>query len=196
MAPVARNSTRRGVGYVGTPTAGPSRRLCPSSSWHGVTYYMVSEPPVTFAFQTGKGDLGILQVIRFTEEPAGMRLRYKLVQRPAAAMPDETAPPTVTVAHPIVCEITDYEDYAGLIEPVQTAQKFAPRSRARCGGPCPRWRGGQAERSAHGTRSHAVRRRTGEKDLGGQSGGGPTGRCERETECREEGQRLWRLLGE
>ena len=38
---------------------------------------------MTFAFQTRKGDLGILQVIRFTEEPRGMRIRYKLV-RPSA----------------------------------------------------------------------------------------------------------------
>ena len=52
----------------------------------GTTYYDLQwTPPVTFAFQTRKGELGILQVIRYTEEPRGMRIRYKLVQTPAAA---------------------------------------------------------------------------------------------------------------
>ncbi|MCE5268688.1 MAG: TIGR03067 domain-containing protein, partial [Planctomycetaceae bacterium] len=52
----------------------------------GTTYYdILSAPPVTFAFQTRKGDLGILQVLRYTEEPRGMRIRYKLAQPPAVS---------------------------------------------------------------------------------------------------------------
>ena len=55
----------------------------------GTTYYELMEGalPATFAFQTRKGDLGILQVIRFTEEPRGMRIRYKLVQAPSLLPP-------------------------------------------------------------------------------------------------------------
>jgi uncharacterized protein (TIGR03067 family) len=54
----------------------------------GITAYLLPSmvygyPPWTFAFQTRQGDLGILQVIRFTEEPKGMRIRYKLAKPPS-----------------------------------------------------------------------------------------------------------------
>ena len=39
------------------------------SERHGLIYYVPYEAPTAFAFQTRKGDLGILQVIRFTAEP-------------------------------------------------------------------------------------------------------------------------------
>ena len=52
----------------------------------GPVYFQFRNEPETFAFQTRKGELGILQVIRVTEEPRGMRIRYKLAQPPAAAL--------------------------------------------------------------------------------------------------------------
>ena len=62
------------------------------SERRGITSYTIfGVLPVTFAFQTRKGDLGILQVIRFTEEPRGIRIRYKLVQPPVLA-PAPAAP--------------------------------------------------------------------------------------------------------
>jgi RND family efflux transporter MFP subunit len=72
-----------------TPEYAPHPRDSGSSVWlcerHGVTYYIPSGLQlVTFALQTRKGDLGILQVLRFTQEPLGLRIRYKLAQPPAA----------------------------------------------------------------------------------------------------------------
>ena len=67
----------------------PDGKLVPAASvnlHNGVTYYVPYAPegsnpyPRTFAFQTRKGDLGLLQVMRYTTEPYGMRIRYKLVQ--------------------------------------------------------------------------------------------------------------------
>jgi HlyD family secretion protein len=45
-----------------------------------VAYELTDTPPLTFAFQTRKGDLGLLQIVRYTEDPRGMRIRYKLVR--------------------------------------------------------------------------------------------------------------------
>ena len=53
----------------------------------GIVHYELWGVPVTFAFQTRKGELGLLQVIRFTENPYGVRIRYKLVQPSASAAP-------------------------------------------------------------------------------------------------------------
>lgn len=39
-----------------------------------------NELPKTFIFKTAKGSMGILQVIGFTENPRGVKIRYKLVQ--------------------------------------------------------------------------------------------------------------------
>ena len=48
---------------------------------HGVTVFELRKLPATFAFQTRKGQLGLLQVLRYTEEPRGLRIRYKLRSR-------------------------------------------------------------------------------------------------------------------
>ena len=37
-------------------------------------------PPLTFAFRTAKGTRGLLQITGFTDNPRGVKLRYKLVQ--------------------------------------------------------------------------------------------------------------------
>ncbi len=70
---------------------GPFDRTAIVSERRGITYYEIPAGseflPATFAFQTRKGELGILQVIRFTEDPRGMRIRYKLVQSPPATSP-------------------------------------------------------------------------------------------------------------
>ncbi len=39
-----------------------------------------TQPPMTFAFKTSSGGVGILQITGFTDDPRGVRLRYKLVQ--------------------------------------------------------------------------------------------------------------------
>jgi RND family efflux transporter MFP subunit len=59
----------------------------------GIVFWTLQQhPPLTFAFQTRMGTLGLLQVIRYTEEPHGVRIRYKLVQPPAS---DATGAPAV-----------------------------------------------------------------------------------------------------
>ena len=40
--------------------------------------------PLTLAFQTGSGTIGLLQIIGFTEHPRGVKIRYKLVQNPSS----------------------------------------------------------------------------------------------------------------
>ncbi len=65
---------------------GPFAPIAMVHERRGETYYALMAAPATFAFQTRKGNLGILQVIRFTEDPRGMRIRYKLMQ-PAAPAP-------------------------------------------------------------------------------------------------------------
>ena len=100
------------------------------SERRGITYYTISCPlPATFAFETRKGGLGLLQVIRYTEEPLGLRLRYKLVQSPlAGSVPaakgaaELPAVPDVSVSRPIIREISDYEDFTGRIQPDETAE--------------------------------------------------------------------------
>jgi hypothetical protein len=39
------------------------------------------ELPVTFAFKTRQGGMGLLQITGFTENPRGVKIRYKLVQQ-------------------------------------------------------------------------------------------------------------------
>jgi hypothetical protein len=44
------------------------------------------QPPMTFAFKTSRGGSGVLQVTGYTDNPRGVKIRYKLVQaRPAAS---------------------------------------------------------------------------------------------------------------
>ncbi len=72
----------------GTAVITPGHADMPVAEVHerrGTTYFDIQwAPPITFAFQTRKGARGILQILRYTEEPRGMRIRYKLVQQPAA----------------------------------------------------------------------------------------------------------------
>ncbi|HLA84150.1 MAG TPA: protein kinase [Thermoguttaceae bacterium] len=70
----ATNSRTPEYDKIGTSYAGERER-------HGVTCYLLRSAPVTFAFQTRKGERGVLQVLHFTEKPRGMRIRYKLVQQ-------------------------------------------------------------------------------------------------------------------
>ncbi len=80
----------------------------------GRMYFELMHLLATFAFQTRKGDLGILQVLRFTEEPRGIRLRYKLVpaetSRNEAGISVESPPKQQIKAFTIV-----YGDAASLI---------------------------------------------------------------------------------
>ncbi len=78
---------------IETPVAGVSERA-------GITRYELWGVPVTFAFQTRKGILGILQVIRFTEDPRGIRIRYKLVQPAPPARPSAFVAPAPPGAEP------------------------------------------------------------------------------------------------
>jgi HlyD family secretion protein len=68
-------------GMPGSPTA-----IVQVVERRGIVYYAISSNvlPATFAFQTRKGDLGLLQVIRYVEEPVGVRVRYKLAQSSGA----------------------------------------------------------------------------------------------------------------
>ncbi len=50
----------------------------------GLRYVVTRARGETFVFQTRKGDLGLMQVVGFTDDPRGIRLRYKLVQRPTS----------------------------------------------------------------------------------------------------------------
>ena len=46
--------------------------------------------PATFVFKTREGGMGILQIVGFTEDPKGVKIRYKMVQQ-AADKPAEKA---------------------------------------------------------------------------------------------------------
>jgi hypothetical protein len=50
----------------------------------------LGQPPATFAFRTASGTCGLLQITGFTENPRGVKLRFKLVQKAmtAAAGPE------------------------------------------------------------------------------------------------------------
>ena len=43
-------------------------------------FELTQPPPLTFAFQTRNGNLGVLQVIRYTDDPQGIRIRYKMAR--------------------------------------------------------------------------------------------------------------------
>ena len=97
------------------------------SERRGITYFTITRPlPATFAFQTRKGDFGVLQVLRYTEEPHGVRLRYKLAQSPAtgavpaAGRAAETPAVSPSTAHPGTTVLYFYADWAG------PCQRMAP----------------------------------------------------------------------
>jgi HlyD family secretion protein len=52
----------------------------------------LAETQATYAFQTRKGQIGIFQVLAWTENPLGMKIRYKLVQ--PETPPTSLPPPT------------------------------------------------------------------------------------------------------
>ncbi len=89
----------------------------------GTDYFdIVAGLPVTFAFKTAHGDLGLLQVLRYTQEPRGMRIRYKLAQPPVPRLRPAASPalPEVAVCRPVVRDVTDSMDFVGRVEASQT----------------------------------------------------------------------------
>jgi hypothetical protein len=68
------------------------RTVVPNIEQYGAILYLLPEglTPMTFGFRTRKGDWGVLQVTGFTDNPRGVKIRYKLVgggeQKPAAAL--------------------------------------------------------------------------------------------------------------
>ncbi len=60
-----------------------------------MTVLLISEDgvlPKTFIFHTRAGNSGILQITGFTENPRGVKIRYKLVQNDAESKPAAAAP--------------------------------------------------------------------------------------------------------
>ncbi len=45
-----------------------------------VYFSAVGDLPATYAFKTREGGMGILQIVGFTEDPPGVKIRYKMVQ--------------------------------------------------------------------------------------------------------------------
>ena len=57
----------------------------------GVCYHILTRDakvPVTFAFKTSEGNLGVLQVVEFREKPRGLKIRYRLAPPTQAARPE------------------------------------------------------------------------------------------------------------
>jgi len=71
-------------------------------------YWLTERPaaPLTLAFQTARGEVGLLQITAFTKKPAGMKLRYKLAQATAAPAALKPVPPQAAQA------FTAYKAYA------------------------------------------------------------------------------------
>jgi serine/threonine protein kinase len=57
-------------------------------TWESQKMSGVGNLPKTFLFKTGVGGMGLLQIIGFTENPRGVKIRYKLVQ-PSASLVKE-----------------------------------------------------------------------------------------------------------
>jgi hypothetical protein len=47
-------------------------------AWHGNTWHGTDD--YLYAFQTDDGQNGVLQITGFTANPAGVKIRYKMVQ--------------------------------------------------------------------------------------------------------------------
>jgi hypothetical protein len=58
------------------------------------TFLMPEDPtlPWTLAFETSEGDRGLLQITGFTDNPRGVKLRYKVVQKATSAGQVQAAP--------------------------------------------------------------------------------------------------------
>jgi hypothetical protein len=62
-----------------------------------------AQPPVTFAFQTAEGGLGLMQITDFLTTPDGLKLRYTLVDRDTShVIPNKWSAGTIPAAPPIV----------------------------------------------------------------------------------------------
>ena len=59
----------------------PESEVLEKRESRGGTFYLLStnsQPPLTFGFQTSRGDLGMLRIVGLLDNPRGMKLRYKL----------------------------------------------------------------------------------------------------------------------
>jgi len=56
------------------------------------------EVPATFLFKTREGGMGILQIVGFTEDPPGVKIRYKMVYQAAQPEAKEGEPPSGAAA--------------------------------------------------------------------------------------------------
>ena len=56
--------------------------------------------PHTFLFKTGSGKIGLLQITGFTENPRGVKIRYKLVQNAPSAAATNAAPAPAASTNP------------------------------------------------------------------------------------------------
>ena len=61
-----------------------SARMETQQGWQYLTVRGDADVPLTFVFQTGGGNTGLLQITGFATNPRGVNLRYKLVQRPGS----------------------------------------------------------------------------------------------------------------
>jgi hypothetical protein len=67
------------------PSGGPTLPQFASMAWHGAKWQGTDD--YLYAFQTEDGQSGLLQITGFTDNPRGVKLRYKLVQN----VPDAAA---------------------------------------------------------------------------------------------------------
>ena len=72
------------------------------ASWHGTDDYL-------YAFQTDEGDAGLLQITGFTDNPRGVKLRYKLVQNDSAKQSSPTISAT-QIAEPPTLQFLAWQD--------------------------------------------------------------------------------------
>jgi tRNA A-37 threonylcarbamoyl transferase component Bud32 len=68
---------------------------------------LTREQSSTWFFKTREGSVGILQITGFTENPRGVKLRYKLVQNGAASLPTESKLPTSAFQIRLVADDSD-----------------------------------------------------------------------------------------
>jgi RND family efflux transporter MFP subunit len=64
----------------------------------GAAYHWIFDVPFMFVIQTRKGNLGLLQGIRYVQEPSGLRIRYKLVQPPVKSAQERGGPEDPLIA--------------------------------------------------------------------------------------------------
>ncbi len=98
----------------------------------GVVYFAMEGDhvlPATFAFQTRKGELGLMQVLRYTEQPIGLRIRYKLA-KPATEAPDmqKTDDPAAAVSAFLEAVRSGNEKMAAKMLSSRAREKSANRS--------------------------------------------------------------------